>query len=277
MIQTGGRVIGRRFLFVVGHRLAGDCLTGASLAPFAGWPAQAHRARTAQPAFAVSNFTQSIARQTGCVGPADNPNSRSVDLAVCEVLKGRNPGTEERVYVMLRRVRGIVGMALVWGAAFAMVGAGYAVWRWSTVHVTKVVIGGRDVTPSTWVVALRGAIIVAPWGMLAGVCFALALIVIGQRRSTWRRTDALPTPGNAAAFGAVASIALPLATVAATALGILSGAGGIHGLPIRLLGAVAAAGSGLAAGLVALARMPARARLGEPGARSLPRSGDASA
>ena len=177
---------------------------------------------------------------------------------------------EAMMSVMLRRFRGVVGMAIMWGAAFAVVGAAYAVWRFNGAHVASVWIDGRDVTPPAWLVAVRGARILAPWGVLAGTCFALGLIAIAARRSGWRRTDALPSVGSAGAWGVASAIALPLATVAAASLGILSGPSWHYGLPVKLLGAVAVAGGGLAAGLVAIARKPLSARLSAPHVRPLP-------
>lgn len=179
--------------------------------------------------------------------------------------------------VMLRRIRGVVGMALMWGAAFAVVGAVYAVWRFQGAHVVSVWIDGRNVTPPAWLVAVRGARILAPWGLLAGACFALGLIALTARRSGWRRGDLLPSIGSAGAWGAVSAIALPLAAVAAASSGLLSGPSWHHGLPVTLLGVVAVAGGGLASGLVALGRRPTSARLNGPAARPLPPGSDAHA
>ena len=178
--------------------------------------------------------------------------------------------------VMLRRIRGVAGMALMWGAAFAVMGAIYAVWHFDA-HVISVWIDGRDVTPPTWLVAVRGARILAPWGLLAGACFALGLIALTARHTGWRRTDALPSLGSVGAWGAVSAIALPLAVVAAASSGLLTGPSWQYGLPVKLLGAVAIAGGGMASGLVALARRPSTVRLSGPAARSLPPRSDAHA
>jgi hypothetical protein len=171
--------------------------------------------------------------------------------------------------VMLRRFRGIAGMAALWGGTFGVVGAGYALWRFRA--VTKVFIDGRDVTPPEWLVAVRGALIVAPWGLLAGTCFALGLIALAQSRPGWRAVDSLPTPRGAAAWGAVAAIALPMAAAVAAYLGVLPGHALSYGLPVRVLGAVALAGGAVAAGVVAVGRRPLSARVAAPQARALPR------
>ena len=171
--------------------------------------------------------------------------------------------------IMLRRLRGIAGMAVMWGVSFGMVGAAYALWRFQV--VTNVFIDGRDVTPPGWLVAARGALIVAPWGVLAGTCFALGLIAIARSRPGWRAADALPSPGRAAAWGAVAAVALPIAAAAAAYLGVFPGHGAYYGLPVRILGAVALAGGGVAAGVVAVGRRPLSAQLAAPDPRSLPR------
>lgn len=173
------------------------------------------------------------------------------------------------MHVMLRRVRGIVGMAALWGGTFGVIGAGYALWRFRA--VSQVFIDGQDVTPPWWLVAVRGARIVAPWGVLAGTCFALGLIALARSRPGWRAADALPSPRGAAAWGAVAAIALPMAAAAAAYLGVLPGHPVYYGLPIRILGAAALAGGAVAAGVVAVGRRPLSARLAAPQPRSLPR------
>jgi hypothetical protein len=160
-------------------------------------------------------------------------------------------------------------MAALWGGTFGLVGAGYALWRFRA--VTNVFIDGRDVTPPAWLVGARGALIVAPWGVLAGTCFALGLIALARSRPGWRAADMLPSPRGAAAWGAVAAIALPMAAAAAAYLGVLPGHAAYYGLPIRLLGAVALAGGAVAASVVAVARKPLSARLASLDQRALPR------
>ena len=171
--------------------------------------------------------------------------------------------------IMLRRLRGIAVMAVMWGASFGMVGAAYALWRFRA--VTNVFIDGRDVTPPGWLVAARGALIVAPWGILAGACFALGLIALARSRPGWRAADTLPSPRGAAAWGAVAAVALPMAAAAAAYLGVLPGHAAYYGLPNRILGAVALAGGAVAAGVVAAGRKPLSTRLAPADQRSLPR------
>lgn len=171
--------------------------------------------------------------------------------------------------MILRRIRGIAGMAALWGGTFGVVGAAYALWRFRV--VTNVFIDGRDVTPPGWLVAARGALIVAPWGVLTGTCFALGLIALARSRPGWRAADTLPSPRGAAAWGAVAAIALPMAAAAAAYLGLLPGHAAHYGLPIRVLGAVALAGGAVAAGVVAVARKPLSTRIAPPDQRALPR------
>ena len=174
------------------------------------------------------------------------------------------------MHIMIRRARGVLGMAAMWGAAFGMVGAGYALWQFHY-RVTRIVMDGRDITPAWWLVAARGANIVAPWGVLGGVCFALGLIALARSRTGWRTADALPTTGRGAAWGAFAATMVPLAAAAAAALGMLHGTAIHYGLPIRLVGAAAVAGGAVAAAVISIGRRSPVAQLGGARAVSLPR------
>ena len=171
--------------------------------------------------------------------------------------------------VTLRRLRGVVGMAVLWGGAFAAIGATYFLWL-SYRFPGRAYIDGREVTPPEWLVAVRGAIVFAPWGVLAGTCFALLLIAVTRRHSGWRRTDALPSLRGAAVRGALAAIALPLALGIAETLGIISAHGAAYWLSAWPLGTVAVAGGGLAAGLVAIAKRPLALRSAGSGSPVLP-------
>jgi hypothetical protein len=117
---------------------------------------------------------------------------------------------------------------------------------------------------------VRGATGFAPWGILAGACFAIALIAIARSRTGWRAVDALPSPGRAAAWGAGAAILLPLAAATAASLGILPGHTAAYWFSARLLVTAATAGGALAAALVAVGRKPLRAQLAGPQALPLP-------
>jgi hypothetical protein len=171
--------------------------------------------------------------------------------------------------IVVRRARGAVGMALVWSAAWATIGMGFALW--STRHLVAVVVGGQSAPPNRWLIAAYGASAFAPWGALAGLGFAVGLMLVAHAR----RGAEPPSPARAGAWGAAAAVVLPLAYAMAVALGLTSGPLAARFLDTTFIhpafiAGFAALGGAVAAGLMALARRAPDARLEAARAPALP-------
>lgn len=104
--------------------------------------------------------------------------------------------------LMLRRLRGVLGFALLSGAAWGVVGAAYALSL--SRHVSLVLRDGVPIPVPLWLIAVRGALPFAGWGVAAGAAFAGLLWLLGRRT---REVSALRLPLVAAAGTAGAALA----------------------------------------------------------------------
>lgn len=163
--------------------------------------------------------------------------------------------------LLLRRVRGIAGMALLWAAAWAPAYAVYAVWRFR--HVVRVVRDGVELPLHWWLIAARGAMFGASAGAAMGAIFALLLVALARRRQGTPLSIRLTATCGALAVGAIAGAAeLPLAHLLTwlRPVVLLVPGGALTAAPI---------GAALAAGALLLARRDPGRRLAA-GAAPLP-------
>ena len=143
---------------------------------------------------------------------------------------------------MNRRIRGVIGTALTWGAGWAAVGLGVSGLRAVALRAADV-----QVPIDLWRFVALGTLRWAAFGLVAGTLFALALWYVGRRVGS---LGAL-APSRAAAWGLGAGVALPLCVIALLATG---GAAVplVAMFPLVITSGVF--GAGTAAGTVALAR-----------------------
>jgi hypothetical protein len=143
---------------------------------------------------------------------------------------------------MNRRLRGVLGTALVWGVGWSAIGLGAG---WLQVVALRLAGISIPMAPARLVilVALRWAV----FGVVAGSIFALALWYVGRRAGSL----AALSPRRAAAWGAGAGVVLPLCVVALLAAG---GAAVPLAAVLMLVVTGGVFGAGTAAGTVAVAR-----------------------
>jgi hypothetical protein len=156
--------------------------------------------------------------------------------------------TEEAVMLLvLRRARGVLVMALLWAAAWAVIGSGYGFWHRARFPVAAVIRDGVHLpVPTAASTALWWAGETALWGLACGAAFAL-LLATAERRCGGAAT--LPV-GRAALWGALAAL-VGFGSVGAFALLPATAAAGVA----ALIGAV------LAGGVATLARRAPAERL----------------
>jgi len=143
---------------------------------------------------------------------------------------------------MNRRLRGVLGTALTWGAGWGVVGLGVGGLQAVALRAAATPIP-MELTRFVALVTLRWA----AFGLVAGTLFALALWYAGRRAGA----VGVLAPRRAAAWGALAGVVLPLALVA-----LLAAGGAVIPLAtvLTLLVTGGAFGAGTAAGTVAIAR-----------------------
>jgi hypothetical protein len=143
---------------------------------------------------------------------------------------------------MNRRLRGVIGTALIWGAGWAVVGLAVAGLQAVALRASGVRVP-MQLERFVALVTLRWAVS----GVVAGTLFALALWYVGRRGGS---LGAL-SPSRAAVAGTLAGIALPLVVAPLLVMSGLAVPLTVL-LPFVVTGAVF--GAGTAAGTVALAR-----------------------
>lgn len=136
---------------------------------------------------------------------------------------------------ILRRARGVIGTALVWGTVWLVV-------------TLPFVLGESELAeyvPPAWAIGAM-LFLMAAWGAACGVLFAL-LVMVFERGRTWTQLRV----ARVAAWGASAGLAIPLSLSTAWWWLMLPVA-----LPDALLGASVSAvmGGALAASTVLVAR-----------------------
>jgi len=144
----------------------------------------------------------------------------------------------------LKRIRGALGMGLIWAAAWGVVGA---------IYLSVLVVLGR--TPvGTGLAQLVGiSVVYAGAGFLSGATFSTVLGIAGGRR----RFDEMSLP-RFAGWGAVGGLLMSVL--------FLSVFGGLTPGTVIPIGIIALLGAGSAAGSLALARRADDRDLLEPGA-----------
>jgi hypothetical protein len=149
--------------------------------------------------------------------------------------------------LVLRRTRGVLVMALLWAAAWAVIGAGFELWHRARFPIVAVIRDGVHLpVPTATASALWWAGEAALWGLACGAAFALLLATVERRRGG----AATLSVGRAALWGALAAV-VGFGSVGAFA--VLPGA--------AAAGFVALIGAVLAAGVAALARRAPAERL----------------
>lgn len=143
---------------------------------------------------------------------------------------------------MNRRLRGVIGTALTWGAGWAVIGFGV-----SSVQAIALRAASVPMPIGLWRFVTMVTLRWATSGLVAGTLFALALWYVGRRVES---LGALSTR-RAAAWGLGAGIAVPLCIVA---LMIASGIAVPLLAMMPLVVTSALFGAGTAGGTVALAR-----------------------
>ena len=126
---------------------------------------------------------------------------------------------------LMRRVRGVLGMGVIWGVAGAAIG-GVLELIDNILPGALPFISRVDMWPQTLAIP----------GFMGGVIFALVLMIAGGRR----RFDELSIP-RFAAWGALAGL-------------VLGSIGVSNGLPLYVLGITALGGAVAASGALSLAR-----------------------
>lgn len=128
---------------------------------------------------------------------------------------------------LLRRIRGIVGNALTWSAAWGVVGAAiYAVAATTWNLPAGAPVGGMILT---------GALFLAIYGFIAGGAFSLVLLAAERKRTLHQLS-----PRRVAVWGGLGSLLMAVAPL--VSFGFTSDLG-VFLLGTGLLGAVSAAGS----------------------------------
>ena len=150
--------------------------------------------------------------------------------------------------LVLRRTRGVLVMALLWAAAWAVIGAGYELWHRARFPIVAVIRDGVHLpVPTAAASALWWAGEAALWGLACGAAFAF-LLATGERGCGGGATLSVR---RAALWGALAAL-VGFGSVGAFA--VLPGGAAAAGT-VALIGAV------LAAGVAALARRAPAERL----------------
>jgi hypothetical protein len=162
--------------------------------------------------------------------------------------------------LLLRRLRGVLAMALLWALAWALVAAAVGWWRGQRAHAVVVFRDGVriPVTAGTW--AFESAQLGTVIGLVSGVSFALLLMIAERRRGS---ASELPR-GRVALWGALAAL-----------LGVGS-AGALFLWPLAAVtSVVAVTGAVLAGALLVLAQRSAAPRLPSMRPEAVPRIGSA--
>src|SRR5687767_844191 len=86
--------------------------------------------------------------------------------------------------MFIRKVRGILGAALIWAIAWVPLGVVLGVWRWLRTPWGDFLVEGAVLQrpPATPIIA-NTVLIFAIWGLVVGIVFALALIS-AERKGT---------------------------------------------------------------------------------------------
>jgi hypothetical protein len=140
--------------------------------------------------------------------------------------------------VILRRLRGIATMAVLWGGVWAVASLPFAAW------ISRIALKIPGLTPSRWEVALSVVQQFAATGAIGGAVFAIVFMAIERNR---RVEDV--SLGRGALWGFVGGIAFPILVLSAALVG---GAGLPWGLSVLAISG--ALGAGCAAASLALAR-----------------------
>lgn len=101
---------------------------------------------------------------------------------------------------ILRKVRGVLGTALFWSAAWAPLGAVWAVVFWGDAQLRA----HQQTIPLPPVGGL--VVMCAAWGFIAGTLFATGLAIMERRGASLRAL----IPSRLGALGALGGAALPL-------------------------------------------------------------------
>ena len=141
---------------------------------------------------------------------------------------------------VLRRLRGVLGTAVLWSLAWAPLGIAWSFTAWITAG--KTARGEWGPFPPV----LGPMIMCAFWGFIGGALFAITLSLFGRRESRIARLR----PARVALIGGIAGAVLPLAYAGlGTALGIAS-----YAPNMLLIGLCAVVGAGVASTALRIAQ-----------------------